>query len=179
MKVALAHGFLDTSRLFRTMARDLTALGHACHVPTVRPRDGRLGIPDLAEKFADHLDAEIPAGSELALVGFSMGALVARYYLQALPRRHRVKAFFSVAGPYRGTPTALLYPGLGTRQMRPGSAFLRELALGRDRLEGIAVHTYWTPLDLMVRPAAGARIEGGRDHRVWCPSTRCSRSTGR
>jgi triacylglycerol lipase len=168
MNVVLVHGFLDTGRLFRTMAARLAAAGHRAWTPTLRPRDGRRGIPDLAGRLAAFLAAEVPADRPLALVGFSMGALVCRYYLGEPGRCPAIRAYFAIAAPFGGTPAAWLYPGQGTRQMRPGCAFLRALA-DRGGLEGLALGTFRTPLDLMVVPSRQSRLAGAADHVVWCP----------
>jgi len=58
---------------------------------------------------------------------------------------------------------------VGTRQMRPGSAFLNELDAGAGALEGLPVFTYRTPLDLMVNPAATTRLASATEVVVWCP----------
>jgi triacylglycerol lipase len=168
MNVVMVHGFGDTGRLFGPLLRRLESEGHACHAPTFRPRDGGLGIPDLSGKLASLIDGLGP-GIPLALVGFSMGALVARHYLQARGGAARATAFFSIAGPHAGTYTAYGYPGIGTRQMRPHSAFLRELNAGTSCLGGLTVFTYRTPLDLMVWPGSSTRIAGAPELRFWCP----------
>jgi triacylglycerol lipase len=169
MTVVMVHGFADTGRLFRRMWRGLEAQGHLCHAPTLHPRDGRLGIPDLSEKLAAFIQGNVARGAPLALVGFSMGALVARHYLQAPGRAGSARAFFSICGPHRGTLNAHLFWGAGVRQMRPGSAFLSELDRGSGALRGMAVFTYRTPFDLMVVPSASSRIASAQELVVWCP----------
>ena len=139
------------------------------HAPTFSPRDGRLGIPDLSGKLATYIADNVPPGAEVALVGFSMGALVSRHYLQALGGARRVRVFFSIAGPHAGTLNAYLYPGQGTRQMRPGSAFLQDLRAGRASLNGMPIHTYRTPMDLMVTPSTSSRIPGAPEVVIWSP----------
>lgn len=169
MHVVMVHGFADTGRLFRVLRRELEREGHVGLAPTLHPRDGRLGLPDLAGKLDLFIRENVPAGSRMALVGFSMGALVARHYLQAPGRGHTCDAYFSLAGPHMGTVTAYVYPGLGTRQMRPGSGFLRELDGGLPALGAMQLHTYRTPLDFMVFPPATTRIGGATETVVWCP----------
>jgi triacylglycerol lipase len=169
MNVVMVHGFLNTGRLLRPLCRALEARGHACHAPTLHPRDGRLGIPDLSAKLAAYIEENVTPGRPLALVGFSMGALVVRHYLQALGGAPSAAAFISIAGPYRGTLNAYLYPGLGTRQMRPGSAFLQALDAGVGALGALRVYTYRTPFDLMVLPSTGSLIPSAKDLLLWCP----------
>lgn len=165
----MVHGFADTGGLFGRMSRRLEAEGHACHAPTLHPSDGRLGIPDLSAKLAAFVEANVQPGGAMALVGFSMGSLVARHYLQELGGAPLAKAFFSIAGPHAGTVTAYLWPGLATRQMRPGSAFLRLQRDGAGALGGLSVFTYRTPFDLMVVPSRSTRVASAPEVRVWCP----------
>jgi triacylglycerol lipase len=167
--VVMVHGFADTGRLFGSLSRSLSAQGHVCHAPTLSPRDARLGIPDLSGKLAEFIRATVPPGESIALVGFSMGALVARHYLQSREGIRSALAFFSIAGPHQGTFSARLYPGEGTRQMRPGSAFLRELDAGLPALDGLPLFTYRTPMDLMVNPARTTRLPRATEMVVWCP----------
>jgi triacylglycerol lipase len=161
MDVVMVHGFWDTGRLFSRLGAHLEAQGHTCHTPTLHPRDGRHGMPDLAAKLSLYIEGNIGEDARMAVVGFSMGAIVARYYLQALGGAAKTSAYFSIAAPYRGTPAAYFYPGSGTRQMRPGSPFLAELGAGS--LGDLPVFTYRTPYDFMVFPAATTRITGATE----------------
>jgi triacylglycerol lipase len=165
----MVHGFLDTGRLFRVLCRELAARGHACHAPTFRPRDAHLGIADLSGKLASFIRDDLEPGSPVALIGFSMGALVARHYLQAIGGARSTRAFFSISGPHQGTLNAFLFPGRGPREMRPGSTFLLELNAGVAALDGLPVFTYRTPLDLTVHPARTTRIPHAPELVTWCP----------
>jgi triacylglycerol lipase len=169
MNVVMVHGFWDTGRLFRPLWRHLEARGHLCHAPTLHPRDGGLGIEDLSGKLKAFIAGNVAHGAPVALVGFSMGAIVARHYLQALGGAASTRAFFSIAGPHGGTLGAYLHGGAGVRQMRPGSAFLRDLDSGAGALRGLPVYTYRTPFDLMVVPPGSSRIASATEQVVWCP----------
>ena len=63
--------------------------------------------------------------------------------------------------------------------MRFGSAFLRDLESGADRLEQIDFTSFWTPLDTIIVPARRSVIPQARNQRmlvaahplmVWQPS---------
>ena len=162
----------------RGLARHLSKEGHECLVPSLKPCDGRGGLPHLAEQLHHFLEEELDEGDRFALVGFSMGALISRYYLQELEGYRRADAFFSICGPHAGTLTAYLYPGEGVMQMRPQSRFLQELDGSSHRLSELPVTCYWTPFDLMIVPAASCRWRRGEEvcipspiHR-WMPSDR-------
>lgn len=128
-----------------------------------------MGIPDLSAKLAAYVEGSVRRGAPVAVVGFSMGSLVARHYLQDLGGAARARAFFSIAGPHGGTITAYLYPGLATRQMRPGSPFLRLQDNGAGGIGGLSVFTYRTPFDLMVVPPSSTRMGSAPELTVWCP----------
>jgi triacylglycerol lipase len=85
-------GFLDRGCLFRRLQNRLEVAGRKCFAPTLSPRDARRGISDLANKLADLADQNLPADASLALVGFGMGCLVAKYYLQSEGGSRRVCA---------------------------------------------------------------------------------------
>ena len=157
MHVVLVHGFLNRGWIMRRLAVRLESEGFICHSPSLKPCDGRIGLPQLAQALSDYIEKSVPPGERFAIVGFSMGTIVARYYMQELDGAKRVLAFFSVAGPHKGTRSAYLYPG-GIKQLRPGSRFLRELDATVDRLTGIPITCYWTPYDLMIRPVSSTRL---------------------
>ena len=163
MKVLLVHGFLDSGRILGSLAPHLAKKGHECLVPALKPCDGRDGLPRMARQLRRLLEGELDDWERFAIVGFSMGALISRYYLQELDGCRKTDAFFSISGPHAGTWTAYLYPGVGVRQMRPRSRFLNELEASSHRLGELPVTCYWTPFDLMILPAKSCRWQQGEE----------------
>ena len=163
MKVVLVHGFLESGRIMGKLARYLSEEGHECLTPSLKPCDGKDGLPKLARELHDFLEKELAEGERFAMAGFSMGSLVSRYYLQELAGHLRVDAFFSISGPHSGTWMAYFYPSDGVRQMRPGSRFLQDLDASSERLAEIPITCYWTPFDLMIIPAASCRWPMGEE----------------
>ena len=156
MDIILVHGFGDSGRRFARLQRRLVAAGHHCHCPTLKPADARHGIADLARKLADYIEAQLPYSTRFAMVGFSMGCLISRTYLQQLGGASRACAFFAISGPHQGSWLAYGYPGQGCREMRRGSAFLQQLAQSVDALGPLPLFAYRTPFDLMVLPSRSA-----------------------
>ena len=166
MNVLFVHGFWDTGCVFRRLRKKLEAAGHTCYSPTLNPRDGRHGLDDLARKLATYVETELKEVQPLAVVGFSMGCLVSRYYLQRLRGERRIAAFFAISGPLHGTAMAYLYPGQGARDMRFRSQFLQELDATAAGLAGIPLHTYYTPYDAMILPQTSSRLAGATELKV-------------
>ena len=90
--------------------------------------------------------------AQVDIVAYSMGALAVRHFLQCLKGRSSVRRFISLAAPQHGTLTAYLRQNVGSRQMRPGSPFLRNLNAKDNQLGDVELYSFWTPLDLMVLP---------------------------
>jgi triacylglycerol lipase len=97
------------------------------------------------------------------LVGYSMGGLVARYYLQRLGGLERLVHFIMISTPNHGTNTAYLETLDGVQEMRPGSQFLSDLARDANRLDGIPLTTIWSPQDLMIEPSVSSLLPFGKE----------------
>jgi triacylglycerol lipase len=156
MNIILVHGIFDTAKIFKPMARKLEANGHKCFGPNLKPFDGRLGLIDLAKKLQHFIDQKLGKDQPIAIIGFSMGGLVARYYLQYLDGYKRTLTFFSISSPHSGTWTAYCYFGKGARDMRPNSRFLAKLAANETKLSGMNLYSYRTPLDAMIIPSVSS-----------------------
>lgn len=165
----LVHGIWKTGAAFRTMTRYLKQRGFSAHTIDLVPNDGSATIPALAEQVAAFIERTFPAGGPLDLLGFSMGGVVSRYYLQRLGGLRRVSRFVTISSPHHGTLTAYLRRLPGALQMRPDSALLRELNEDVAALGEIDVTTMWTPLDLMILPAQSSRLPIGREVLVAAP----------
>ena len=163
MKVVLVHGYQDTGKVMGKLADHLSREGHECLVPTLHPHDAREGLPMMANQLQSVIEEKLHGEERFALVGFSMGSLISRYYLQELGGHQRAKAFFSISGPHLGTWAAYLHSGEGVNQMRPGSSFLNNLENSSHRLESLPITNYWTPFDLIVIPVVSSRWKMGEE----------------
>lgn len=161
--VLLVHGIWDTAARLGPLRRGLQARGLVdVDAMELTPNDGRAPIEVLARQLDAHVSARWPDASRVDVVGFSMGALVTRCWIQRHGGRARVRRFVSVSGPHHGTLTAWTLPLAGTRDMRPGSPLLRALAEDPDPWGDVEVHCLYTPWDLMVTPARTAVLPGAR-----------------
>jgi triacylglycerol lipase len=105
-------------------------------------------------------------GEPFDLVGFSMGGLVCRYYVQRLGGVERVGRLITISAPHLGTYWAYTGGNKGSRQMRPGSEFLVELNRDARILERVKFASIWTPLDLTIVPAWSSRLGVGEEFQV-------------
>lgn len=173
LPVLVVHGLWDSKARIEPLVRGLRARGVE-HVASfdLKPNTGQAPIPELARQVQMEADAlrDQHACERIDLVGFSMGALASRYYLQRCTGRLHVRRFVSISGPHAGTLTAFALPFEGVRQMRPGSALLRELDADPDPFGEVEVHCVYTSLDLMIVPATSSILRGAKSvHRLRVP----------
>lgn len=162
--VLLVHGIWDTGAKLSTLRRAIEARDRDVETIDLVPNDGRATIRELAAQVAARIEGLL-VGADVArldLVGFSMGALVSRTYIQRLGGRDRVRRFVSISGPHHGTLDALVMPYAGTRDMRPGSALLTDLASDADPWGDVEVHVLYTPFDLMIVPPRSSELPGAK-----------------
>ena len=159
--VLLVHGIFDTGDSLGPMRAALLGAG-VRRVATVdlEPNDGSAKVAELGRQVelgAQALLKEAGA-TRLDVVGFSMGALVTRFWMQRLGGKGQVRRFVSISGPHRGTVSAWFVPRAGVRDMRPNSALLQDLASDPDPWGDAEVHCFWTPYDLMILPAKSSVV---------------------
>ena len=164
--VLLIHGIKDDARKMEPMARYLRAQGWDAKTMSFRPSWGQKGLDVLAEQVAQFIGENYAPGEKIDLVAFSMGGLVTQYYLQRLGGLDRVQRYITLSTPHHGTLLAYLLPNAGCRQMRFGSAFLRDLASDADRLAQLDFTSFWTPLDTIIVPARSSIMPQARNERM-------------
>lgn len=170
LPVLVAHGIWDSEQRIASLTRGLIDRGIE-HVRafTFRPRDGSAPLAVLAEQVQDHVERLCSEHEveQIDLVGFSMGALTSRYYIQRLGGRKRVRRFVSISGPQHGTLMAYGLPLAGVRDMRPGSALIQDLERDPDPWSDVQTHVIYTPFDLTILPATSSELRGARStHRI-------------
>ena len=177
--VLLVHGLYDTVAKFKELSAYLDQLGWSVHRINLKPNDGSAPLNDLAKQVAGYVDRTFESGQIIDLLGFSMGGLVTRYYLQRLGGVERVKRYITISAPNNGTLTAYSLPLKGITQMRINSSFLQDLNQDYDQyLSQIQVTNLWTPYDLMILPAHSSKMGIGREISVpvavhaWMPIDR-------
>jgi triacylglycerol lipase len=164
--VVMVHGIFDTGAVFRRMSRFLERRGFDPHSPSLKPSSGRAGIDDLAHQLETYINDSLGRTSQVDLIGFSMGGLVGRYYLQRLGGAARVRRFIAISTPHHGSRMAHLLPNKACIQMRPGSAFLADLNADAHTLAQHGIASIWTRYDLMVLPAHSSRLNIGTEFTI-------------
>jgi triacylglycerol lipase len=165
--VLLIHGIDDTGAVFERMVSYLKQDSYAVYHLDLMPNCGAIGLDVLASQVAAYIDRTFPTNQPLDLVGFSMGGIVGRYYVQRLGGIDRVQRFITISSPHLGTWAAYARLNPGCNQMRPNSPFLLNLNQDAVMLNRINFTSIWTPLDLIIVPANSSHLSVGKSIPVW------------
>jgi triacylglycerol lipase len=161
--VVLVHGLDDTSVKMKAMQRFLGAQGWTAKAIALTPSNGSIGLDMLATQLSDFIDHNWGIRQPVDLIGFSMGGIVSRYYVQRLGGIHRVQRFITIASPHHGTWLGYLRNNIGASQMRRSSRFLQDLNHDVAMLHRLQFTSVWTPYDLMILPARSSKLPVGED----------------
>lgn len=164
--VVLAHGMWDTHRVFDRMTQQLQALDWQVYRLDMVPSNGDAPLEILAQQLADFIDRTVAAKQPIDLVGFSMGGIVGRYYLQRLGGLDRVQRLITISSPHKGTIAGFFSHRAGARQMQVRSALIQDLNQDIDRLARLNFTSIWTPLDALILPAWSSQVEPATDVQI-------------
>ncbi|MCE7987764.1 MAG: lipase [Caldilinea sp. CFX5] len=162
-------GFGDNISVLQGLVRFLHQQGIAAYAISPQPSDGTLAIDKLAQQLAATIAECFPADAQLNLVGFSMGGLICRCYVQQFGSLGRTARLITIATPHQGTWTAYTYNRPACIQMRPGSRFLAELNRDLADLQRLQFTSIWTPFDLTILPATSSCLPVGEMMPVLSP----------
>ncbi len=164
--VILVHGISDDSSKMEHMAHFLRHRGWTVYSISLKPSSGQIGIDQLAEQLNTFINEKITPTQKFDLIGFSMGGLVCRYYVQRITNPSHLDHFITLSSPHHGTLTAYLSRNKGARQMRINSEFLRDLNRDITKLNQLKFTSIWTPFDLMIIPSSSSRTGIGREIKI-------------
>lgn len=170
--LVLVHGLFDTPALFRGLCRRLEGRRDPVLVPPLPHGLGSTPLATLAQRLGHQIEAAFGAEQPIDLLGFSMGGLIARTWLQLEGGAQRTRRFLSVASPHAGSLVALPWPPsllAGLADMKPGSPLLRRLDTDLEPLRCVDCLSFYVPTDLMVVPGWRAVLPVGpnRPLPVW------------
>jgi pimeloyl-ACP methyl ester carboxylesterase len=157
--VLLLHGLIDNRSIFAVMRRSLRRRGFA-HVCSWNYSPRLTDVPRGARDLGGHIEqiCQQTGHDRVHVVGHSLGGLIARYYVQRQGGDQRVQSLVTLGTPHAGSVLAHVLPTPLLRQLRPGSALLRELGepSGSCRTPVTAIYS---DLDQVVRPTTSGRCE--------------------
>jgi alpha/beta hydrolase fold len=157
--VVLVHGLIDNRSIFAVMRRSLRRRGFT-QVCSWNYSPLSSDVARCAATLGAHIErvCEQTGHERVHVVGHSLGGLIARYHLQRQGGDLRMESLVTLGTPHLGSVLAHVVPTPLIRQLRPGSAVLRELAepMPVCRTQVTAIYS---DLDQIVLPTSSGRCE--------------------
>lgn len=163
--LVLVHGLWDSPRLFRHLVEQLDGRRAPLLIPHLPHGLGVRRLEELAVQLGRHIEAAFGEEQPLDLLGFSMGGVIARTWIQLQGGHRRTRRFVSVGSPQRGTWVAQPWPAqllASVADMKVGSGLLRRLNADSRCLQPIDCSSFYCAADLMVVPGWRAVLPVGR-----------------
>lgn len=157
--VVLVHGFICNRGLWNPWLERLHASGTPAIAPNLEPVFGSI------DAYVPRIDDAVrritaATGAAPLLVGHSMGGLAIRAWLRASAGDERIAGVITIGSPHHGTRLARLGLATNTRQMRIGSAWLRELAAAETAQRRARFTCFYSHCDNVVVPCSSATLPG-------------------
>jgi triacylglycerol lipase len=171
---------MDTSYKMRKIATYLRELGWRVLDIDLDANTGDTRLEILAQQVAQLIERTFAPDEQIDLLGFSMGGIVSRYYVQRLSgidartpgnalqtdRCQRVGRLITISTPHQGTLAANFSTRTGCRQMRPDSYFMTDLNRDVDMLNRVNFTSIWTPFDLIILPPTSSQLGIGTELQI-------------
>ena len=167
--IILIHGLWNTSAIFNSLMKKLDNYDVEYYAPTLKHYFGRISIIDLAQSLDELITKKYGKDREIDILGFSMGGIIARYWIKKFNGYLKTKRFISIGSPHSGTLTAQLVPKIlfkGISEMKIYSSLLKELSEYDYLLKKIDCISFYTRWDFMVFPGWRAYLPIGRKYNL-------------
>lgn len=168
--LVLVHGLLDTPRVFHPLEAALAGRRRQLLSPSLPLQLGRIPVVESAVRLRHVIETTYGKTEPVDVLGFSIGGVIVRTWLQLLGGHVRCRRFFSVGSPQQGTFMAQPWPSRwfsGLADLKPNSPLLNRLNNDLDRLRHLEIYSFYSAVDLVVLPGWNAVVPVGK--RVLLP----------
>ena len=167
--IFLVHGLWNNPKLFTKLIEKIQVDDYQLYSPHLPHKFGKTSLRELARDLDCKIKEFVGPEIDIDIVGFSMGGLISRIWLQNHNGFLRTKRFFSIGTPHLGTYTAQMIPSsfmLGIAEMKRGSSLLYELNNDVTSLAMVECISFFTKWDLMSFPGWQAKLSIGDSYRL-------------
>jgi len=155
--------------LIKSLIKKINEDDYQLYRPHLPHKYGKTSLRHLARDLDSKIEELVGPEIEIDIVGFSMGGLISRFWLQNHDGFLRTKRFFSIGTPHFGTYTAQMIPSFlmpGIAEMKRGSGLLSLLINDLTSLEKVECTSFFTKWDLMSFPGWQAKLSIGDSYHL-------------
>jgi len=99
----LIHGLWNNSSIFSSISSKLDDIGIEYFAPTLKHSYGMTSIIDLTNTLNELILKKFGLRKKVDILGFSMGGIIGRYWIQKFNGNKRTRRFLSIGSPHKGT----------------------------------------------------------------------------
>tara|TARA_Y100000034_G_C6908659_1_gene422559 strand:+ start:6946 stop:7515 length:570 start_codon:yes stop_codon:yes gene_type:complete len=125
---------------------------------------GKIKIKKFAEQLQRYInELKLEKGEKISIIGFSVGGLIAEYYLKFINNK-KVDKLITLVSPFKGSPLASIFftDRKGMKEIQKHSAFLKKL--NKKKLKGIRQESIYCEEDIIVPSKLGKRAKSTRSY---------------
>lgn len=170
--IVIVPGWQDTVEKMLPLHDFLAKKGVASAICSPQPSDGSLTL----EKMASMLEPTLTrifsnTGKKIKLIGFSLGGIILRTWLQQQGGAEMSSTLVTIATPHFGSFLAYSAPKTvpGLQQLQPSHPWLQHLNNNRESLASIAITSIWSPIETTIVPSASSFFPGADNVRILSP----------
>ncbi len=167
--IFLIHGLWNNPKLFEKLIKKIKEDDYQLYRPHLPHKFGKTSLRRLASDLDSKIEELVGSEREIDIVGFSMGGIISRLWLQNHDGFLRTKRFFSIGTPHFGTYTAQMMPRYlmpGIAEMKRGSGLLSQLNNDLTSLKKVECISFFTKWDLMSFPGWQAKLSIGDSYHL-------------
>jgi len=167
--IVFVHGLWNNPKLFKKLIAKIKEDDYQLYRPHLPHKYGKTSLRRLARDLDNKIVELFGREIDIDIVGFSMGGLISRIWLQNYNGSLRTKRFISIGTPHLGTFTAQLIPASfmpGIADMKRGSSLLSQLNNDLTSLETVECISFFTKWDLMSFPGWQAKLSIGDSYHL-------------
>ena len=167
--IFLVHGLWNDPKLFEKLLKKVKEDDYQIYIPHLPHKFGKTSLWRLARDLDSQIEQLVGPEIEIDIVGFSMGGLISRLWIQKYNGFLRTKRLFTIGTPHFGTYTAQLMPYFfmqGIAEMKRGSNLLSKLNHDLTSLEKVECTSFFTKWDLMSFPGWQAKLSIGDSYHL-------------
>ncbi len=167
--IFFVHGLWNNPKLFEKLTKKVKEDDYQMYTPHLPHKFGKTSLLRLASDLDSKIEQLVGPEKEIDIVGFSMGGLISRLWIQDYKGFLRTKRFFTIGTPHFGTYTAQLMPYFfmpGIAEMKRGSNLLSNLNRDLSSLEKVECTSFFTRWDLMSFPGWQAKLSIGNSYHL-------------
>ena len=170
--ILFVHGWNSSGSTWNTMVNRFAADGWTAAELNAWSYNTSQSNKTTASQLGTKVDQILAAtgAAKVDVITHSMGGLSSRWYVKFLGGEPKVDEWVSLGGPNHGTDTAYFCWQTSCSEMRPGSAFLRDLNAGDETPGAVNYATWWSPCDEVINPDSSVPLSGAQNTQTACLS---------